>query len=123
MGFDRLSERFVSGLDKETKFSFTEYTFPALIDVCEKLARESVQKAGGRVEKDEVGEEFFVIPVQTSNPSALEQSWNPGPLSTNIFSEEELSQIDVWHRIMPLDGQQRPPARIIQRSKERLIPL
>lgn len=94
MGFDRLPERFVSGLDQETKFSFTEYTFPALIDVCEKLAREAVKRAGGRVEVNSDGEEEFVIPVLEPVPAALEQSWEPGPLSENTFSEDELSQIE-----------------------------
>jgi len=94
MGFEKLPDKFVSGLDRDTKFSFTEYTFPGLIDVCEKLAREVVEHAGGRVEMNADGENVFVIPVSDPIPGALEQSWDPGPLSTNTFSEEELSQID-----------------------------
>jgi len=43
---------------------------------------------------DDKGEEFFILPVTAPIPSELEQNWDPGPLSTNTFSEEELSQID-----------------------------
>ncbi|MFC1620217.1 ADP-ribosylglycohydrolase family protein [Candidatus Neomarinimicrobiota bacterium] len=93
MGFDNLQDRFVSGLDENTKFSFTEYNFPALIDICEKLAVEAVQRAGGRIEVDAAGEEILVIPVVAPVPSALEQSWAPGPVSDNTFSKAELAQI------------------------------
>jgi hypothetical protein len=51
VGYDRLPQRFISGLEQDKKFNFTEYNFPMLIDVCEKLARELVLKAGGRIEK------------------------------------------------------------------------
>jgi hypothetical protein len=105
MGYDKLPQRFVSGLNTEEKFSFTEYTFPALIDVCEKLAREAVAHAGGRVETDPNGIEVFVIPVNVPIPSNLEQSWEPGPLSENVFSEEELSMIDghwIYRILLPI---------------------
>jgi hypothetical protein len=105
LGFDRLPERFVSGLDNETKFSFTEYTFPALIDVCESLAREAVTGVGGGVKIDPTGNEIFIIPVSKPIPSKLEQSWQPGPVSTNVFSKEELSMIDghwIYQLLLPL---------------------
>ena len=94
IGYKNLEDRFISALDNETKFSFTEYTFPGLIDVCEKLAIEAIKKAGGRIEVDADGEEVFIIPVQATVPSALEQSHAPGPISDNIFSESELGQIE-----------------------------
>jgi hypothetical protein len=105
MGYDNLPDRFVSGLDSEEKFSFTEYTFPTLVDVCEKLAREAVALAGGRVETDPNGNEIFVIPVSKPIPSKLEQSWKPGPVSENVFSKEELSMIDghwIYRLLLPL---------------------
>ena len=105
MGYDKLPDRFVSGLDSEEKFSFTEYTFPTLVDVCEKLARETVELAGGRVETDPNGNEIFVIPVSKPIPSKLEQSWNPGPLSENVFSTNELSMIDghwIYRLLLPV---------------------
>jgi hypothetical protein len=94
MKFEDIPQKFVSGLDNETKFSFTEYTFPGLIDVSEKLARQAVILAGGRIEHDETGEEVFVIPVTDPVPSALEQSWEPGAQSDNKFSDEDLAQIE-----------------------------
>jgi hypothetical protein len=94
IGFDKLPEKFISGLNRDTKFSFTEYTFSDLINVSEKLAREAVTRAGGRIDTNEEREELFVIPVAEPIPAALEQSWNPGPPSENRFSEEELAQIE-----------------------------
>jgi len=93
IGFNKLPDRFISSLDKKTKFSFTKYSFPALIDICEKLAIETITKDGGRIEVNPNGEEVFVIPVVAPVPSALEQSWEPGPVSDNSFSKAELSQI------------------------------
>jgi len=94
MGYENVPEKFTSAIDNETKFSFTEYTFPGLIDVSEKLAREAVKLAGGRIEVNADGEEEFVIPVSDPAPSALEQSWEPGPVSDNTFSDEEWAQVE-----------------------------
>ncbi len=93
IGYDKLPEKYLSHLDRGTKFNYSEYTFSELIDVCEKLSRQIVKQAGGRIETNADGQELFVIPVKDPIPSVLVQSWNPGPLSTNTFSEEELSQI------------------------------
>jgi hypothetical protein len=94
LGYENVPERFISGLDNKTKFIFTEYTFPGLIDVTEKLAREAIILAGGRIEKGLDDEDVFVIPVSEPVPSALEQSWEPGPVSDNQFSDEELAQLE-----------------------------
>lgn len=91
VGFDRLPSRFVSDLKLDEKFSFTDYNFQQLIDVCEKLARQAVQQNGGRIETDENGE-VFVIPIQQPIPSALEKSWAPGPISDIQFSKEQRAQ-------------------------------
>lgn len=93
LGFSTLPERFTSALDESKTFSHTEYTFPKLIAACEKIAREAVVKAGGRIEKDAGGEEVFVIPVQTPKPSKLELCWEPGPIANSKFTEEEMKQI------------------------------
>ena len=42
IGTSKLPERFTSALDPEGKFSHTPYTFPALVEVCEKLVRQAV---------------------------------------------------------------------------------
>ncbi|MEE9573839.1 MAG: ADP-ribosylglycohydrolase family protein, partial [Candidatus Neomarinimicrobiota bacterium] len=93
-GFKDLPDKFISGLNNETKFSFTNYNFPELIDVTEKLATEAIIRAGGRVEVNASGEKEFVIPIKSPMPSKLEQSHNPGPISNIEFTKEELKQIN-----------------------------
>lgn len=95
IGFSKLPEQFRTGLDETRKFSHTPYTFPDLINVCEKLARQVVLKYGGRIEKDENGEEFFVIPVVQPKPSKLELSWAPGPIANSKFTPEEMAKIKI----------------------------
>ncbi len=95
MGLSALPERFTSELDEEGKFSHTPYSYPKLVEVCSQLTRQIVIKQGGRIEKDEDGQEVFVIPVQKTKPSALEQAWEPGPIADSRFTEEEMSQIEI----------------------------
>jgi len=95
-GFKNLPDKFISGLDNDTKFSFTDYTFPELIDVSEKLATQAIIKAGGRVEVNADGEKEFVIPIVDPIPSILEQSHNPGPISDVEFTKVELKQINGY---------------------------
>jgi hypothetical protein len=49
--------------------------------VCEDIARQVVLQAGGSIGEDPCnpGEEIFVVPVSSPVPSALLQSWDPGP--------------------------------------------
>jgi len=93
IGFAKLPGRFTSALDPKGTFSHTPYTFPKLIDVCEKLARQAVVRAGGRIEKGTDGSEVFVIPVETPRPGKLEQCWAPGPIANSRFTDEELAKI------------------------------
>jgi hypothetical protein len=102
MGLSALPERFVSALDKEGKFKHTPYSYPELVKVCTQLTRQIVLQQGGRIEKDKEGQEVFVIPVQKPKPSALEQSWDPGPIANSRFTEEEMSQIKI-HRTTAAD--------------------
>ena len=93
VGFEKLPDKFKSALNPKGKFSHTPYDFPTLIEVCEKLARQAVARAGGQVVKDDAGEEALVIPVQPPKPSALEQCWMPGPIANSRFTEEEMAKI------------------------------
>jgi len=93
IGFSKLPERFTSALNPKGKFSHTPYNFPTLIAVCEKLVRQAVQRAGGRIEKDAKGEEVFVIPALAPKASKLERSWEPGPIANSRFTEEEMAKI------------------------------
>jgi len=99
MGYTKLPERFISKIDNETKFSYTEYNFHTLIKVCENLARQSVIKAGGRIEKDSDGDEAFIIPVEMAQPGVLEQCWEPKPILTDVnFTNEEMENIKIKMR-------------------------
>ncbi len=95
IGFSKLPDRFSKELNQETVFSHTAYNFPALLDVCEKLARQSLIKAGGRIEKNAQGKEEFVIPVTDPVPSPLELTWAPGPIANSRYNDEEMAQIKV----------------------------
>jgi ADP-ribosylglycohydrolase len=94
IGSKALPEKFTQALNPEPKFSFTDYNFPGLLKVCEKLTRQAVVKSGGSIETNADGKEIFVIPVQQVNPGQLEQCWEPGPVGENTrFSEEEMAKI------------------------------
>ena len=93
LGMAKLPDRFCRKLDEKRVFSHTAYNFPALVDVCEKLARQAVVRSGGRIEKDAGGEEVFVIPVAAPKPSKFEDLKHPGPIAGSRFTEEEMSRI------------------------------
>ena len=96
IGAKALPEKFTIALDPEPKFSFTDYNFPGLLEVCEKLAREAVLKAGGSIESGPDGKEVFIIPGQEINPGTLEQCWDPGPVGEDTrFTGEEMTKIIV----------------------------
>ncbi|MBI4604855.1 MAG: ADP-ribosylglycohydrolase family protein [Planctomycetes bacterium] len=93
LGFSRVPGRFKEKLDATRLWSHAEYSFPRLLEVCEKVARDAVRRAGGRIEKDAAGEEVFVIPVRAARPSALERCWSPGSPAGSRFSEGERAKI------------------------------
>jgi hypothetical protein len=98
MGFSKLEKRFTS-IDERRVFSQTEYPLlfeyklSDVVDLTEKIARQVIERAGGRIEKDEKGDEVFVIPIQEPKPGELQDSKNPGPIANSRFSEEELAEI------------------------------
>jgi hypothetical protein len=93
IGFSKLPEKFKSALNPESKFRHTPYNFPTLINVCEKLVRQAVKRAGGRIEKNANGEEVFVIPARKPGPSRLERSWEPDPVANSRFTADELDHL------------------------------
>jgi len=92
IGFPKLPERFTRALDGKAVFSHTAYSVPRLVAVCEKLARQVVRAAGGRVVRER-GEELFLIPVIEPRPSKLELSWAPGPIANSRFTKAEMKKI------------------------------
>ena len=93
IGFKNLPDKFKSALNPEGKFSHTPYNFPTLVSVSEKLVRQSVRRAGGRIAKDSSGKETFVIPVKKPKPSRLEQCWEPGPIAKSRFTKAQMAKI------------------------------
>jgi len=93
IGFKKLPDRFTSALNPEGTFSHTPYNFPALIEVCRKLVRQAVEKAGGKIEKGAGGNEVFVIPVAEPKPTKLEHVSRPGPVANSKFTDEEMARI------------------------------
>lgn len=93
IGRRKLPKKFTSAIDPEGKFSHTPYTFPALVEVSEKLVVQAVKRAGGRLEKDAQGNDVLVIPIQRPKPGKLEQCWEPGPPAGSKFTEAEMEQI------------------------------
>jgi hypothetical protein len=91
-------------LDREEEFSHTAYTFPRLLNVCEKLVRQAVVRSGGRVEKDEDGREFLAIPVKAAMPSTLAQCHEPGPIAGSRFSGAEMESIEYPNMQGSVDG-------------------
>ncbi|MCK4958153.1 MAG: glycoside hydrolase family 127 protein, partial [Planctomycetes bacterium] len=94
LGMKKLPSRFVSALDRSIEFSHTAYDFDALLDVCEKLTRQAVERSGGWIEKDASGKEVFVIPVTAPKPSSYETCWAPGPIANSRFTEAEMTKIN-----------------------------
>jgi hypothetical protein len=93
IGIKNLPDKFTSALNPEGKFSHTPYNFPTLVSVCEKLVRQSVLRAGGKIEKNSEDKEIFVIPVKKPRPGRFEQCWEPGPIANSKFTEAEMAKI------------------------------
>ena len=93
LGRSRLPEKFTSAIDPDGVFSHTAYTFPALLKVSEKIARQAVLRSGGKIERNDDGKEVLVIPTADPKPSVFEECWNPGPSSDSRYTETEMEQI------------------------------
>ncbi len=100
VGMSKLPDRYYKKLDETKVFSYTAYNFPALMAVCEKLARQALVREGGRIEK-KGGEEVFVIPVKPPTPSKFEDIKNPGPIAGSMFTPEERAQIKMKDQPRP----------------------
>lgn len=92
MGARSVPARFTSELKESEIFSHTAYDFPTLLAVSEKLARQVVKRAGGKIMKER-GEEFLLIPIRAPQPSKLELSWSPGPAANSRFTSREMASI------------------------------
>jgi len=109
LGYDALPAVFKAELDETRVFSYTDIDFDELIAVSERLARESVIAAGGRIETEADGSEVFVIPVQTPAPSPFVQSWDPGPTVGSRYTEDEMARIRFATRSLVRDVERFAP--------------
>ena len=105
-GLKALPKDWTSGLSATNEFiNCKGYTFAHLASVCEKLARESVVKNGGRIEKVADGREYFLVPDIDPTPSELVSREKPGPLAgRTLFTKEELPKI-LYQPYCGLGGQ------------------
>ncbi len=94
LGLEKLPEKYKTGIDDTTKFSYTAYNFPSLLNVCEKLSREAVVRAGGRIEKKSGAVEEYVIQIQIPEPTPLEQCWEAKEITDDVhFTEQQMQKI------------------------------
>ncbi len=94
LGFENLPEKYRTGIDNTTKFSYTAYNFPSLLKVCEALSRDAVINAGGHVETNAEGIEEYVIPIQMPVLGPLEQCWEPTIIAGDVkYTPEEMKKI------------------------------
>jgi hypothetical protein len=113
LGFSSLPEEFTTGLNLYKKWDYTAYDFTHLIELCEKLAKDAVVRAGGRVETNSLGEEELVIPQRKPKPSKLEQSSKPQALKGSLYSAAEIESMDVGSsRLAQQAGQFAPGWRL-----------
>ncbi len=96
IGMENLPAKYTTNIDNETKFSFTAYNFPELIQVNEALARQAVIRNGGRVEANADGQEYYAIPKKVPVPEMLQQSWDADIVTGDIYyTQAEMDQIIV----------------------------
>ena len=92
-GAKALERKYVRDLAYDRRFAFTELDFTTLLAVCEKLTRQVVVRAGGRVETDAAGRERFVIPRVKPTPDAFVPSWKAPPAEGLRFTDAERAQL------------------------------
>ena len=109
LGLGNLPEKYKTGIDDTTKFSFTAYDFPSLLKVCEKLTRDAIVLASGKIENNPEGIETFTIPIQKTVVAPLEQCWEAKEIIGDVnFTDEDMDKIvkkirkpeefvNVWH--------------------------
>ncbi|MCF0234289.1 MAG: ADP-ribosylglycohydrolase family protein, partial [Thermoguttaceae bacterium] len=98
LGFSALPGRFSEELDETRVFSHTAYNFPALLDVCESLAIQAIEKEGGFVAEED-GARYLYIAQTATVPSDLTSCAEPAdsPKLTDPgvkYTEDELEKIE-----------------------------
>jgi len=122
-GARALPAKYTEKLDLDKPFTYTAYTPRKLYAVCEKLARQVVARAGGSVEKDACGKEWFAIPVKDPVPEPFTPTWNPGPVADSVFTAEEMKQQKFACKLPDPRGLRDPdPTVRVQKALDGLWP-
>lgn len=85
-------------VDREGSWAGTDHTLTDVLRVSEELARAAVLKAGGRIERDDAGDEYLLIPIQQPRPLQLEQSWDPEQAAASTWTDEQQARIRSGRR-------------------------
>jgi hypothetical protein len=93
LGLDAIPARFREALNRQAVFAYTAYSFDRLLAVSEQLAKQAVERAGGRIERDPRGQDVMVIPLHEPRPGERVQAHAPTPPHGTRFTPVELSQI------------------------------
>lgn len=118
IGKRALPREYYEKLDLRARFEYTDYDFPTLVAVCEKIACEVVVAEGGRIERDADGREWFVVPEREIVPSKFETYDSPGPLVGSRYTEGEMAEMrflpqdvktNLWER-WGIDSREKPRA-------------
>ena len=100
LGYSSLDKKYTEALRMDEKFSFTNYSFPALTELSAQLARAFVLKNGGKIETDRNGKETLYIPVEAPYVSEFARSWAPLPFSgDSLFTPGQMSRIKFYPHV------------------------
>ena len=92
-GAKAMETKYVSALASDRRFAFAELNFAELLSLCERLARQVVERAGGRIERDAACRERFVVPRSSPTPDAFVPSWDAPPAEGLRFTDEERARL------------------------------
>lgn len=90
LGLSGIPPEYVSEMDWDKTFDYTDWSVRRSLDATERLAREAVALAGGRIESGPEGE-TWVLPVQAPAPIPAEQ-WPREPNADPVLTDPEIVQ-------------------------------
>jgi hypothetical protein len=99
VGYSKLPDRFRYPIDEHTLVHYSYgnrkgvHTYPQLLALTEKWARQAIVAASGRIEKDALDEELFVIPIQDPKPSKLYKFGDEIRLEHSRLTRDELAKV------------------------------
>ena len=122
-GLKGIPEKFKNTVNLHVKFKCSDYDLAEVYRVSEKLARDVVARYGGRVERDAVGRETFVVPVSEPVPDVHLPTWNAGPVAGAKYSPEEMKKIRFAVKL-PVASEiyDEDPTRHVQNALDALFP-